>query len=152
MKFTKILPYSKIIFTEIFGANFSFRSCYQHEGWHTANRLSVQHSILFRFGRFIIIIITNPRGSLGHHIWFCNQFSQFFLVLYCPLRLTELQACPFTDVVFPPLPLSALSSSPFHCAVRDGLSRPDARETWLYHCSLRLFTMVRRSSCSSIAC
>ena len=27
------------------------------------------------------------------------------------------------------------------------LARPDERETWAYHCSLRLFTMVRRSSC-----
>ena len=29
------------------------------------------------------------------------------------------QACPFPDVVFPPLPLPALSSSPFHCALQD---------------------------------
>ena len=54
-----------------------------------------------------------PRGSLGHHRWFCNQFSPFFPVLHCPLGLAELQACPFPDVVFPPLPLSALSASPF---------------------------------------
>ena len=33
----------------------------------------------------------------------CNQFSPFFPVLYCPLGLAELQACPFLDVVFPPL-------------------------------------------------
>ena len=32
------------------------------------------------------------------------------------------------------------------------LARPDERETWPYHCSLRLFTMVIRSSCSPIAC
>ena len=32
------------------------------------------------------------------------------------------------------------------------LARPDERETWSYHCSLRLFTMVRRSSCGPIAC
>ena len=32
------------------------------------------------------------------------------------------------------------------------LARPDERETWPYHCSLRLFTMVRRSSCGPIAC
>ena len=31
-----------------------------------------------------------------------------FPVLHCPLGLAELQACPFPDVVFPPLPLSAL--------------------------------------------
>ena len=32
------------------------------------------------------------------------------------------------------------------------LARPDERETWPYHCSLRLFTMVRRSSCGPITC
>ena len=52
------------------------------------------------------------RGSLGHHRWFCNQFSPFFPVLHCPLGLAERQACPCPDVVFSPLPLSALSSSP----------------------------------------
>ena len=32
------------------------------------------------------------------------------------------------------------------------LARPDERETWPYHCSLRLFTIVRRPSCGPIAC
>ena len=63
-----------------------------------------------------------PRGSLGLHRWFRNQFTPFSL--FCPLRLGELQACPFPDVVFPPLPLSA-SSSPFHCALQDGFG-----QTW----------------------
>ena len=30
------------------------------------------------------------------------------------------QACPFPNVVLPPLLLSALSSSPFHCTLQDG--------------------------------
>ena len=58
-----------------------------------------------------------------------NQFPPFSPVLHCPLGNGELQACPFPDVVFPPLPLSASSSSPFHCALRDGSARPDERET-----------------------
>ena len=41
-------------------------------------------------------------------------------IFHCPLGLGKLQACPFLDVVFPPLPLSAWSSSPFHCALQDG--------------------------------
>ena len=45
------------------------------------------------------------------------QFSPFFPVLHCPLGSAELKACPFPDVVFPPLPLSALSFSSFHCAL-----------------------------------
>ena len=32
------------------------------------------------------------------------------------------------------------------------LDRPNERETWPYHCSLRLFTMIRWSSCGLIAC
>ena len=31
------------------------------------------------------------------------------------------------------------------------LARPDERETWPYHCYLRLFTTVRRSSCGTVA-
>ena len=31
-------------------------------------------------------------------------------------------------------------------------ARPDELETWPYHSSLRLFTVVRRSSCGPIAC
>ena len=61
-------------------------------------------------------------ASLGHHRWLYNQFPPFFSVLHRPLGLGELQACQFSDV-FSPLLLSALSSSPFHCALQDGFSR-----------------------------
>ena len=44
----------------------------------------------------------------------------FSSVLHLPLGFGELQACLFSDVVFPRLFLSALSSSPFHCALKDG--------------------------------
>ena len=47
----------------------------------------------------------------------------FNLVLHCPLELGELQACPFLDVIFLPLPMSALSSSPFHSALEDGFDQ-----------------------------
>ena len=50
-----------------------------------------------------------------------EQFSPFFSVLHYPLGLGELQADPSSDVVFPPLFLSALSSSPFHWAFQDGI-------------------------------
>ena len=46
-----------------------------------------------------------------------------FPLLHCPLGLRELQACPFPYVVFPPLSLSALSSSPFYCALQDGFGQ-----------------------------
>ena len=41
---------------------------------------------------------------------------------------------------------------PFTVPCKMVLARPDERETWPCHCSLRLFTIVRRSSCGPIAC
>ena len=46
-----------------------------------------------------------------------------FPVLHCPPRPAEIQACLFPDVVFPPLPLFALSSSAFHSALQDGFGQ-----------------------------
>ena len=40
----------------------------------------------------------------------------------------------------------------FTVSCKIALARPDESEVWSYYCSLRLFTMVRRSSCSPIAC
>ena len=62
----------------------------------------------------------NHEGRWGTTDDLATSFLHFFPVLHCPLGLGELQACPFPDVVFPPLPLSALSSSPFHCALQGG--------------------------------
>ena len=41
---------------------------------------------------------------------------------------------------------------PFLVPCKMVLARPDEQETCPYHCNLRLFTMVRRSSCGPIAC
>ena len=41
---------------------------------------------------------------------------------------------------------------PFTAPCKMVLARPDERETWPYHCSSRLFTMVSRFSCGPIAC
>ena len=67
----------------------------------------------------------NREGRWGTTNDFATSFLHFFPVLHCPLGLGELLACPFPDVVFPLLPLSALSSSPFHCALLDGFG-----QTW----------------------
>ena len=64
----------------------------------------------------------NREGQWGTTDDFATSFLHF-PVLHCPLGLAEVQACPFPDVVFPPLPLSALSSSPFHCALQDGFGQ-----------------------------
>ena len=73
----------------------------------------------------IIIIITNPSTArvVGAPQVILQPVSSFFPVLHCPLGLAELQTCPFPDVVFPPLPLSTFSSSPFHCALQDGFGQ-----------------------------
>ena len=73
----------------------------------------------------IIITIINPLTArvVGAPQMILQPVSPFFPVLHCPLGLADLQACPFPDVVFPPLPLSALSSSPFHCALQDGFGQ-----------------------------
>ena len=42
--------------------------------------------------------------------------------------------------------------SPFTVRCKVVLVRPDERETWPYHCSLCLFTMVWRSSFGPVAC
>ena len=101
----------------------------------------------------IIITIANSLTArvVGAQQMISNEFPPFFSLLHCPLG-RELQACPFPDVVFPPLLLSALSSSPFTVPCKMVLARPDERKACPYHCSLRLFTMVRRPSCRPIAC
>ena len=55
--------------------------------------------------------------------WFQNQFPPFFPILNCPLGPGELQACLIHNVFCPPLPLSALSSSPFYCTCMMVLAR-----------------------------
>ena len=65
----------------------------------------------------------NREGRWGTTDDFVTNFLHFFPVLHCPLGLAKLQACPFPNVVFPPIPLSALSSSAFHCALKDGFGQ-----------------------------
>ena len=70
--------------------------------------------------------------NCGGHWGTTDDFTTSFLhflssVLHCPLGLSELEACLFPDVVFPPLLLllllSALSSCSFHCALQDGFGQ-----------------------------
>ena len=73
----------------------------------------------------IIINIINPLNArvVGAPQMILQPVFSIFPVLHCPLRLAKLQTCPFPDVFFPPLPLSALSSSPFYCALQDGFGQ-----------------------------
>ena len=73
----------------------------------------------------IIIIIINPLTArvVEAPRMILQPVSPFFLVFHCPLGLGELQACLFPDVVFPPLSLSALPSSPCYYALQDGFGQ-----------------------------
>ena len=51
--------------------------------------------------------------------------------------------------LFPRLPCLL---QPFTVPCKMVLARLNERETWQYHCSVRLFTVVRRSPCGPIAC
>ena len=54
---------------------------------------------------------------------FTNSSLHFSLFSTALQGLGELQVCPFLDVVFSPLPSSALSSSSCHCALQDGFGQ-----------------------------
>ena len=83
---------------------------------------------------------------------FATSFLHFFLFstalwdlpnsrpVHSPMLSSHLFLCP--PCLLPPFTVSC----------KMVLARPDERETWPYHCSLRLFTIVRRSSCGPVAC
>ena len=77
--------------------------------------------------------------------------SIFSPVLHCPLGLGELQACPFPDVIFPQPSSVYLVFFPLSLRIARWFW-PDLMSRRHDHCNLRLFTMVRRSSCGPTAC
>ena len=93
--------------------------------------------------------IPSPQGLLGHHWSFHNQFPPFFPVLHCPLDLANSR--PVSSLTLSSHLISYLSCflPPFTVPCKMVLARLDERP---YHCSLHLFTMVRRSLCGRIAC
>ena len=107
-----------------------YKTINNNSEWKSSS-LKVIGQVLTDKKQLSVLRIWSPRDLHHHHLslnyegrWGAtDDFATSFLhfpVLYCPLGLGELQACPFPDVIFPPLPLSALSSSPFHCALQDG--------------------------------
>ena len=86
-----------------------------------------------------------------------DDFTTSFLHFPCsplPSGTWRTPGLSIPSCCFPPLSLSAVSSPPppFTVPCKIVLVRPDEQDTCPYHCSLRLFTMVRRSSCGPIAC
>ena len=93
-----------------------------------------------------------PRGSLGHHRWFHNQFPPFFPVstaLWDLANSRPVHSLMLLSHLFFCLPCLL---PPFTVPLKMILARPDEWETSPYHFSLRLFTMVKRSLCGLISC
>ena len=90
--------------------------------WNVSNLPQLTQRIIIII---IIIIFINPLtarvAGAPQMIW-----QPVFSIFPCsplPSGTWRTPACPFPDVAFPPLPLSALSSLPFHCALEDGFGQ-----------------------------
>ena len=99
-------------------------------------------------------LFLNRDGRLGTTDDFSTSFLQFSLfstALWDLPNPRPVHSLMLSSHLFLCLPCSL---SPFTVPCKMVLARPDERETWQYHCkhSLRLFTIVRRSSCGPIAC
>ena len=94
----------------------------------------------------------NHEGRLGTTDDFATSFLHFSLLSTALWDLSNsrlVHSMILSSYLF--LSLSCLLS-PLSVPFKMVLARPGERETWPYHCSLFLFTIVRRSSCGSIAC
>ena len=101
----------------------------------------------------IIIIIIYPLISrvVGAPQMISQPVSSIFL---CSSLPSGTLWTPGLSIPWCCLPIFCLPCllPPFTVPCKMVLARPDERETWPYHCILRLFTMVTRSSCGPIAC
>ena len=93
--------------------------------WYCSSCESWICAFLQTFFYYHLHLSLNCGDRWGTKVDFTTSFLPFFPVHHCPLGLDELHACPFPDVVFLSLFLSALSSFRFHCALQDGFS-----QTW----------------------
>ena len=93
----------------------------------------------------------NPEGCWGTTDNFATSFLHFSLFSTALWDLPNSRPVHFLMLFHLFLCLPCLLPS-FTVPWKMVLTRPDERETWPYHCSLVLFTMVRRSSCGPIAC
>ena len=93
-------------------------ACLSLSAWTMFTWLSLTDLLLY------LHLSLNRRSRWGT----TDDLTTSFLNFLCPLELGKLQACPFHDVVFPPLPLSCLLP-PFTVPCKMVLARPDERET-----------------------
>ena len=94
----------------------------------------------------------NGEGRWGTKDDFATSFLHFYLfstALWDLANFRPVRSLMLSSHLFVCLPCLL---PPFTVPCKMVLARPDERETGPYHCSLRLFTIVRRSSCGLIAC
>ena len=77
------------------------------------------------------------------------HFSLFSTALWDLLNSRPVHSLMFSSHLFLCLPCLL---PPFTVPCKMVFASPDERETWPYHCSLRLFTIIRRSWCGPFAC
>ena len=96
------------------------------ENVHVLSCFVVLKSVLLFSCVFWIFFSERWQSTLFQNFFYffiLQPVSSIFPCCPLPAGTWQLQACPFSDVVFPPLPLSTLSSSPFHCALQDGFGQ-----------------------------
>ena len=122
--------------------------------WHTPHTFVWRRYAISKTQVIIIIIYPLTMRVVGTPQMASQPVFSIFPCSPLPSGTWQTPGLSIPDVVFLPLPLSALSSFPFYCTVpcKMVLARPDEPETCPYYCSLRHFTVVRRSLCGPVAC
>ena len=93
--------------------------------------------------------VEGPRGTTDDFATSILHFSLFSTALWHLANSRPVRSLMLSSHLFLCLPCLLPT---FTVLCKMVLARPDERETWPYHCCLRLFPMVRRSSCGPIAC
>ena len=128
--------------------------------WYSSVSAATKQSLAFIYSveenlNTIIIIIINP---LTARVVGAPQMllQPVFSIFPCSPPPSGTCRTPGPSIPWCCLPTSSFVRlvffPPFTVPCKMVLASPDERETWPYHRSLRLFTIVRRSSCGPIAC
>ena len=123
--------------------------CDWQYGWHLVKQMTQLQNKSFHHHHHHL--------SFNHEGRWCTTDDFATSFLHFPLFSTALLDLPNSRPIHSLMLFSHLFLclscllSPFTVPCKMVLARPDERETWPYHYSMRLFTMVR-SSCGPIAC
>ena len=108
--------------------------CFNHYHHHH------HHQSINREGRW------GTRDDFTTSFLHCSLFSTALLDLPNSKPVYSLMLSPHLFLCLPCL------LPPFTVPCKMVLARPDERESWPYHCSLRFLTIVRRFSCGPTGC